>query len=76
MEGLDAFLIEVIPQEFNAMRVDVLVGSTSLMIPHPNFQEDLYTIELSHCPNVPNNSDSWKMFDNDTHINSFLQGVE
>ena len=58
LEGFKAFSIKAMPQELNT-RADVLARSTSLLIPHLDFKEDLYTIKLIHHSSVPNNFVSW-----------------
>ena len=58
LEEFEAFSIDSIPRELSNGE-DALIGSTSLLIPHPDFLEGLYTIELFYWPNVPDNSISW-----------------
>ncbi|XP_059066420.1 uncharacterized protein LOC131857730 [Cryptomeria japonica] len=75
IEDLDAFSIEAIPRELNS-KVDSLAVSASLLVPHPKFVEDIYRVELIYRPNVPDNSDSWQVFENDKKINNFMQSVD
>ena len=57
IEGLDAFSIKVVPQEMNT-RADSLVVSTSLLLPHPEFKDKKYQIEIVYRPSIPNNIES------------------
>ncbi|KAH9302635.1 hypothetical protein KI387_014218, partial [Taxus chinensis] len=45
IETFDAFSIEFVPHEKND-KVDSLAVSASLMIPHSEFDQDKYTIEM------------------------------
>lgn len=49
-----AFNIIVLPHEFND-RIDSLIVSATLLIPHIDFGQDRYTIELICRPRVPDN---------------------
>ncbi|XP_059070819.1 uncharacterized protein LOC131860421 [Cryptomeria japonica] len=60
IEFFDAFLIEVVPREQNT-RADSLVVSTSLLLPHPDFKEDTYKVEMIYRPSVPNNVQKWQI---------------
>lgn len=75
IEGFNAFSIEEIPMELNS-KEDSLAVSASLLVPHPKFAEETYRIYLVYCPNVPDNSDSWQVFENDKQINNFMQGLD
>ncbi|KAH9318838.1 hypothetical protein KI387_020607, partial [Taxus chinensis] len=55
IEFFDAFSIEAVLREKNT-RADSLDVSGSLMILHPNFSQDRFTIEMIHRPSVPNNA--------------------
>ncbi|XP_057824544.2 uncharacterized protein LOC131036635 [Cryptomeria japonica] len=45
IEDFNAFSIEAIPRELNS-KVDSLAVSASLLVPHPEFVEDIYRVEL------------------------------
>lgn len=75
IEGFQPFFIDSIPREKNS-RIDALAGSTTILIPHLDFDNDQYTIELIHQPNVLDNANSWQVFNDDAHVLSFLQGME
>lgn len=72
IEAFDAFSIEAFPREFNS-KADSLVGSATLLVPHPDFTTDTYRVELVYRPSVPDNSESWQVFENDKQIQNFLQ---
>ncbi|KAH9320393.1 hypothetical protein KI387_044493, partial [Taxus chinensis] len=72
IEFLDAFSIEVMPRERNT-RSNSLVVSGSLLIPHPNFSQEKFTIEMIHRKNIPDNVNNWKVFNDDQHLLSFLE---
>ncbi|XP_059070549.1 uncharacterized protein LOC131860188 [Cryptomeria japonica] len=75
IEGFDAFSIEAIPRELNS-KVDSLAVSISLLVPHPEFVEETYRIELIYRPSVSDNSDSWKVFENHKQINNLMQSLD
>ncbi|XP_057845361.2 uncharacterized protein LOC131054782 [Cryptomeria japonica] len=58
IEGFDVFFIEAIHRERNS-KVDSLVVSASLLVPHPEFTNDTYQVELIYRPSVPDNSTFW-----------------
>ncbi|XP_059068184.1 uncharacterized protein LOC131858754 [Cryptomeria japonica] len=64
IEAFDAFSIEVIPREFNS-KADSLAVSIAFLVPHPDFTTDTYMVELVYRPSVPDNSESWQVFEND-----------
>lgn len=64
IENLDAFSIQVIPKEQNA-RVDMLVSSSSLLLPCMEFKDNQYKVEVLFRPNVSNNVESWQVFSSD-----------
>ena len=73
IEYFDAFSAFTIPCEQNS-KADCLTVSASLLIPHPKFNRDVYTIEMIHRPSVPNNDQHWQVFDDDGKIIAFLKG--
>ncbi|XP_059076654.1 uncharacterized protein LOC131875933 [Cryptomeria japonica] len=75
IKDFDAFSIEAIPRELNSKAYSLAV-STSLLVPHPEFVEDIYRVELIYRPSVRDNSDSWQVFENDKQINNFMQSVD
>lgn len=54
IEYFDAFSISVVPREYND-RADSLAISATLLIPHLDFGQDKYIIELIYKPSVPDN---------------------
>ncbi|XP_059078248.1 uncharacterized protein LOC131876779 [Cryptomeria japonica] len=75
IEDFDAFSIEAIPRELNS-KVDSLAVLASLLVPHPEFFDDIYRVELIYQPSVPENSDFWQVFESDKQINNFMQSVD
>ena len=75
IEGFDAFAIEAIPRGLND-KVNSLAVLASLLIPHPDFTDKKYLVEIIHRPSVPDNKKNWQVFKDDAHINAFLQSVE
>lgn len=75
IEDFDAFSIEVIPREWKS-KEDSLAVSASLLIPHPEFVDDVYQVELIYRPSVLDNSEFCQVFENDKQINNFMQCVE
>ncbi|KAH9324013.1 hypothetical protein KI387_044470, partial [Taxus chinensis] len=60
------------PRERNT-RADSLAISGSLLIPHLDFSQDKFTIEMIHRPSVPDNANNWQVFNDDQHLLSFLE---
>lgn len=75
IEGFYAFSIEAICREQNSKVVSLAV-SASLLIPHPEFTNNTYQVELIYQPSVPDNSKFWQVFENDKQINFFLHCIE
>ena len=52
--------------------VDALIAPATIFhVPkHPNKQ---YKIEVKHRPTIPDNVDHWKVFEDDEHINKFME---
>lgn len=73
IEGFDAFSIQAIPREQNT-KVDSLVVSASLLIPHPKFDRSVYVVEMIYQPSVSENNQNWQVFADDKHIILFLGG--
>lgn len=67
IESLDAFSIILVPRDQNS-RADSLAVSTSLLLPHPDFMNQLYRMEVLFRPKVPDNEESWQVFEDDKHI--------
>lgn len=72
IEFFDAFSIEVMPREQNT-RANSLVVSASLLLPHPDFKEDTYRVEMIYRPSVPNNVQNWQVSEGDAQIRDFLE---
>lgn len=51
----DAFSIKVVLRDYND-KSDSLAIFASLLLPHPKFKQDTYTIEIVYHPSVPDNS--------------------
>ena len=75
IKGFEAFAIEAIPIELND-KADSLAVSTSFFIPHLDFINRKYLVEIIYRPSVPKNNNSWQVFKDDAHINVFLQSIE
>ena len=75
IESLDALSIISVPREFNS-RANSLAFSASLLLPHPNFKDQIYKVEVIFRPNVLDNDDSWHVFDDDKNIQEFIEGPE
>ena len=74
IENFDAFSLFSIPCEKKS-KADCLVVSASLLIPPPEFNRDVYIVEMIHRPSVPNNDRHWQVFDDDGQIITFLEGI-
>lgn len=74
IESFVAFSIEAIPKDHNTW-VDSHTVSASLMLPRPNFKEEIYRIKLFYRPNMPDDSKSWQVFESDKQIDNFLQSA-
>ncbi|KAH9328592.1 hypothetical protein KI387_000700, partial [Taxus chinensis] len=72
IEVFDAFSIKSVPHEKND-KADSLAVSASLMIPHSEFDQDKYTIEMVFRPSVPDNAENWQVFNDDQKIITFLE---
>ena len=57
IEGLDAFSIKEMPREMNT-KANSLVVSTSLLLPHLEFKDKKYQIEIMYQASVPDNIES------------------
>ena len=58
IEILYSFSIIEVPRGLNS-RVDALVDSTSFLLPHPNFKDQIYKVEVLFKSNVLDNEHSW-----------------
>ena len=72
IEGLDAFSIRAMPREMNT-KADSLAVSASLLLPHPNFKDRKYQIEIIYRSVVPYNIESWQVFNDDKSLQLFLE---
>lgn len=57
IESFDAFSIILVPRDQNT-RVDSLAVSASLLLPHPDFKNQVYRMEVLSRPSVPDNEES------------------
>ena len=67
IEGLDAFSIKAMPRELNT-KADSLVVFASLLLPHLEFKDKKYQIEIVYQASVPNNIDYWQVFEDDKSL--------
>lgn len=58
IEDFDDFSIESVPREKNA-RADSLAVLASLLLPHLDFKDGSYRIEIVYRPSVPDNVNHW-----------------
>ena len=70
---LDSFNIESIPR-FQNQEADFLENVASRLIPAENFSPNAFSIELLFRPSIPDNITNWQVFNDDSHIISFLTG--
>ena len=73
IDHFDAFSLSTISHEQNS-KADCLTISTTLIIPHPEFNRDIYIVEMIHRPSVLDNDQHWQVFDDDGQIIAFLEG--
>lgn len=57
-------------------KVDSLVVSTSLLLPHPEFKNKKYQIEIMYKTSIPKNIESWQVFKDDKGLQLFLENVK
>ena len=74
IESFEAFSIVSIPRDQNT-RADSLAVSASLLLPHSDFKDQVYRMEVLFRPSVPDNEESWQVFDDDKHIQQFIEGT-
>lgn len=55
---------------------DSLAISTSLLLPHPEFKDKKYQIEIVYRMLIPDNIEDWKVFNDDKNLKLFLENVE
>jgi ribonuclease HI len=75
IESFEAFSIEEVPREMNS-KADSLAVSASLLLPHPDFKDKKYQIEIVYRPVVPDNTESWQVFNDDKSLQLFLENDE
>ena len=73
IENFDVFSLSAIPCEQNS-KVYCLTVSTSLLIPHFEFNTYIYIVEMIHRPSVLDNDQYSQFFDDDGKIIAFLEG--
>ncbi|KAH9312033.1 hypothetical protein KI387_027068, partial [Taxus chinensis] len=54
-------------------RDESLIILGSLLIPHPEFSHEKFSIEMIHRPSVPDNANNWQVFNDNQHLLSFLE---
>ena len=57
------------------MKADSLSISASLLLPHPEFKIDTYTIEMIYRLRIAENINHWQVFDNDAQLKDFIECV-
>lgn len=62
----------MVPRDFNDI-VDSLATYATLLIPHKDFNQERYTIELVSRPSISDNWDHCQIFNDDNHIINFLE---
>ena len=72
IEGLDAFSIEAVPRELNT-KADSLAVFASLLLPHLEFKDKKYQIEVVYRALIPDNIDFWQVFENEKSLQLFLE---
>ena len=72
IEGLDAFSIRAVPREMNT-KVDSLAVSASLLLPHLDFKDKKYQIKIIYRSTIPDNTESWQVFNDDKSLQLFLE---
>ncbi|XP_059070656.1 uncharacterized protein LOC131860285 [Cryptomeria japonica] len=71
-KGIKLFKVKGISREQNT-RADSLAVLASLLLPHPDFKNDSYRVEMIYRPRVPDNVNHWQIFDTDAQIKDFLE---
>jgi ribonuclease HI len=71
IKSFDAFNISPIPRSLNC-DVDLLANVASRLIPSEGLMPDTFSVELLYRPSIPDNITSWRVFDDDHQIISFL----
>lgn len=71
IQGIKECEFTVIPRKENAEADSLVVPASLFQIPEN--PKEKYQIEVRHKPSIPDNVDHWKVFENDEHINRFLQ---
>ena len=54
-------------------KVNSLAVSASLLLPHPEFKDKKYQIEIVYRASVPDNIESWHVFEDDKSLQLFLE---
>ena len=65
-------VLQSVPRQMNT-KADSLAIFASLLLPHPEFKDKKYQVEIVYRAYVPNNEESWKVFKNDKSIQLFLE---
>jgi hypothetical protein len=71
IELFEDFNITTIPRANNIL-VDSLATAASRLSPLEDYEASQFTVEFLYKPSVPNNISSWKLFEGDEQIISFL----
>ena len=54
----------------------MLASSSSFLLTHPKLKDKEYRVEVLLRPNVPNNIESWKVFNDEKQFQCFLEGAK
>ena len=75
IQRLSSFSIQAIPREQNA-RADLIVVSSSLLLPHLVSKDKGFKVEVIFKPNITENVETWKVFNEDKKIQCFIEGAK
>ena len=74
IESFEAFSIEFIPPSQHTQATSLVV-SASFLLPHPEFKNDTYRIEMIYRPRVLDNVNHWQVFNDDSQLKEFIEYV-
>ncbi|KAH9321981.1 hypothetical protein KI387_016620, partial [Taxus chinensis] len=57
-------------------KADSLAVSASLLLPHPQFKHDTYSIKIVYRPSIPDNATHWQVFNDDQQVLAFLEKAD
>ena len=71
LENFKEYHFLVIPREKNGIAYSLVVSASVFKI--PIYPKRKYVIEVKHMPAIPNNIKYWQVFEDDAHINRFIE---